>query len=282
CHVPASSSDLQTTECICTLDGQTCGAGMASASGALNAALRPSAALKVPPSVGPGTNVTLDGSGSSAACKHTIASYQWASSDQAHPVTNSNGPSTTVTAPATGTFTVTLTITDDAGKKDVATVIISSSAATTSAPATAGTNACLTAIAVPSPVTISISPTAGSLQAGSGTTQSFSATVGYSLNTQVTWQVNTVAGGNATVGTISTAGLYTAPGTVPSPATVTVTAVSVADSTRSASATVTITAPPGSSGTSGGHSGGGGAMDWATLLALLASAGVRRLYARRG
>ena len=282
CHVPASSSDLQTVECICTLDGQTCGAGMASASGALNAALRPTAAVKVPPSVGPGTNVTLDGSGSSAACKRTIASYQWASSDQAHPVTNSNGPSTTVTAPATGTFTVTLTITDDAGKKDVATVIISSSAATTSAPATAGTNACLTAIAVPSPVTISISPTAGSLQAGSGTTQSFSATVGYTLNTQVTWQVNTVAGGNATVGTISTAGLYTAPGTVPSPATVTVTAVSVADSTRSASATVTITAPPGSSGTSGGHSGGGGAMDWATLLALLASAGVRRLYARRG
>ncbi|TLY80956.1 MAG: peptidase, partial [Gammaproteobacteria bacterium] len=36
CHVPASSSDLQTVECICTLDGQTCGAGMASASGALN------------------------------------------------------------------------------------------------------------------------------------------------------------------------------------------------------------------------------------------------------
>src|SRR5207302_9627902 len=106
----------------------------------------------------------------------------------------------------------------------------------------------------------------------------------YSLNTQVTWQVNTVAGGNATVGTISTAGLYTAPGTVPSPATVTVTAVSVADSTRSASATVTITAPPGSSGTSGGHSGGGGGMDWATLLAsvvLLASAWVRRLVARR-
>jgi len=147
------------------------------------------------------------------------------------------------------------------------------------APATAGTNACLTAITVPSPVTVSVSPTTGSLQAGSGTTQSFSATVGYTLNTQVTWQVNTVAGGNATVGTISNAGLYTAPGTVPSPATVTVTAVSVADSTRSASATVTITAPPGSSG-----GGGGGAMDWATLLAsvlLSASAALRCLSPRR-
>ena len=279
CHVPANSSDVQSSECICTLDGQTCGAGMASASGALNAALRPIAAVKLPASVAAGMNVTLDGSGSSAACKHTIAGYQWASSDQAHPVTNSNGPSTTVTAPATGTFTVTLTITDDAGKKDVTTTTLSSSAATTSAPATAGTNACLTAITVLSPVTVSVSPTTGSLQAGSGTTQSFSATVGYTLNTQVTWQVNTVAGGNATVGTISNVGLYTAPGTVPSPATVTVTAVSVADSTRSASATVTITAPPGSSG-----GGGGGAMDWATLLAsvlLSASAALRRLYPRR-
>src|SRR4029077_11704738 len=136
-----------------------------------------------------------------------------------------------------------LTATDDAGKQDVATVIVGSTAATTSAPATAGTNACLTPLAVPSPVTVSVSPTSGSLQAGSGNTQSFTATVGETLNTQVTWQVNTVTGGNATVGAISTAGGYTVPTTMPSPAPVTVTATSLADSTRSASATVTITAP---------------------------------------
>jgi hypothetical protein len=273
CHVPTGPTDLQASECICTLDGQTCGAGMASASGALNAALRPVAAVKVPASVTPGMNVTLDASGSSAACNHTIASYQWASSDPvAHPVTNPTGPSTTVTAPASGTptFTVTLTVTDGAGKQDVATVTVGSTAATSSAPATAGTNACLTAITVPSPVTVSVSPTSGSLQAGSGTTQSFTATVGATLNTQVTWQVNTITGGNATVGAISTAGVYTVPATVPSPATVTVTAISLADSTRSGSATVTITAPARAAA-----SGGGGALDVLSLLAL-AVAGLAR------
>jgi len=265
CHVPMGQTDVQNSECICTLDGQTCGAGMASASGALNAALRPVAAVRVPASVAPGMNVTLDASGSSAACKHTIASYQWASSDPAaHPVTNSTGPSTTVTAPASGTFNVTLTVTDDAGKLDPATVIVTSTAATSTAPTSAGTNACLTAIAVPSPVTVSVSPATGSLQAGSGTTQPFSATVADTLNTQVTWQVNTIAGGNATVGTISSAGVYTVPAMVPSPATVTVTAVSLADATRSASAMVTITAAaPAPSG-----GGGGGALDVLSLLAL--------------
>jgi serine protease len=267
CHVPTGPGDLQASECICTLDGRTCGAGMASASGALNAALRPVAAVKVPASIAPGMNVTLDASGSSAACNHTIASYQWMSSDAAHPVTNSTGSSTTVTAPATGTFTVTLTVTDDAGKKDLATVTVGSTAATSSAPATAGANACLTAITVASPVTVSVSPTSGSLQAGSGTTQSFTATVGDTLNTQVTWQVNTITGGNATVGAISTAGVYTVPATVPSPATVTVTAISFADSTRSASATVTITAPAAARPPASGG-GGGGALDVLSLLAL--------------
>jgi hypothetical protein len=259
---------VQPSECICTLDGQTCGAGMASASGALSAALRPVAAVRVPASVAPGMNVTLDASGSGAACHHTIASYQWASSDPAHPVTNSTGPSTTVTAPASGTptFTVTLTVTDEAGKQDVATVTVGSAAATSSAPTTAGASACLTAIAVPSPVTVSVSPATGSLQAGSGTTQSFTATVGDTLNTQVTWQVNTIAGGNATVGTISSAGVYTVPAMVPSPATVTVTATSVADATRSASATVTITALVGVAPAPA--SSGGGALDVLSLLAL--------------
>jgi hypothetical protein len=240
--------------------------------------------VKVPASTAPGMNVTLDASGSSAACHHTIAGYQWASSDPAHPVTNSTGPSTTVTAPASGTFSVTLTVTDEAGKQDVATVTVGSTAATSSAPATAGTNACLTTIAVPSPVTVSVSPTSGSLQEGSGNTQAFIATVGETLNTQVTWQVNTITGGNATVGTISTAGVYTAPATVPSPATVTVTAISLANSTRSASAMVTITAASRVGNAPAPSGGGGGAFDVLSVLALalagLASAAVRPYNSR--
>ena len=89
-------------------------------------------------------------------------------------------------------------------------------------------------------VSVTISPTAATVAAGG--TQPFTAMVQNTSNTAVTWQVNGMTGGNATVGTISSSGLYTAPGVVPNPATVTVTAVSQADATKSASAQVTITA----------------------------------------
>ena len=90
----------------------------------------------------------------------------------------------------------------------------------------------------PIPMSVTISPISATVAAGG--TQQFTATVQNTNNTAVTWQVNGVMGGNATVGTISGSGLYTAPA---SPATVTVTAVSQADTTKSASAQVTITAP---------------------------------------
>src|SRR5213082_646838 len=89
-------------------------------------------------------------------------------------------------------------------------------------------------------VSVTISPTSATVAAGG--TQQFSAVVQNTSNTAVTWQVNGVTGGNATVGAISSSGLYTAPGVVPNPATVTVTAVSQADATKSAAAQVTITA----------------------------------------
>jgi NHL repeat-containing protein len=69
--------------------------------------------------------------------------------------------------------------------------------------------------------------------------QLFTAAVTGISNTAVTWQVNGVAGGNSTVGTISTTGLYQAPVTIPSPATVTVTAIA-SDGTTSGSAQATI------------------------------------------
>ena len=54
----------------------------------------------------------------------------------------------------------------------------------------------------------------------------------------MTWVVT----GGAANGSITSAGVYTAPATVPTPATVTVTATSQADATKSASATVTVAA----------------------------------------
>jgi len=63
-------------------------------------------------------------------------------------------------------------------------------------------------------------------------------------NQNVTWAVNGASGGNASVGTVSTAGLYTAPSQIPNPQKITVAATSQADSTRSASATLTISRIP--------------------------------------
>jgi hypothetical protein len=94
-------------------------------------------------------------------------------------------------------------------------------------------------ITAPVVVSVTVKPTTASVR--TGRTVQFTATVSGSSNKSVSWTVNGVAGGNSTVGTISVAGLYRAPSSVPSPATVTVKAVSAADPTASASASVTIT-----------------------------------------
>jgi hypothetical protein len=90
---------------------------------------------------------------------------------------------------------------------------------------------------IPHGVAISPNPATASI----GSTVQFSATVSGAISSTANWSVNGVAGGNATVGTITTTGLYTTP--YPAPPTVTVTATSTADPTQSGSATVTITAP---------------------------------------
>jgi hypothetical protein len=94
---------------------------------------------------------------------------------------------------------------------------------------------------VGTPVAVSISPTSARLQEGA--TLQFTATVTGTSNTAVTWSVNDVTGGNSTVGTVSTTGLFTAPGAIPSSNPVTVKATSQADTTKSASASVTIGNP---------------------------------------
>jgi hypothetical protein len=90
-------------------------------------------------------------------------------------------------------------------------------------------------------VTVSISPDSASLLTGQ--TSTFTATVTGSSDKSVTWAVNGVAGGTSTLGTITAAGLYTAPDTPPSPNAVTVKATSTVDSSASDSATVTISNP---------------------------------------
>ena len=90
-------------------------------------------------------------------------------------------------------------------------------------------------------LTVSINPPSASVTAGNSV--QFAATVTNATSQTVTWSVNGVAGGNSTVGTITSSGLYTAPATVPSGGSVTVQATSTVDTSVSASATVTVTAP---------------------------------------
>jgi len=91
---------------------------------------------------------------------------------------------------------------------------------------------------LPQVVTVTISPTSASMPVEK--TKQFTAKVSGTADTSVTWRVNTVSGGNATIGKISASGLYTAPARVPSPSAVTVSCASNADTTKSASARVKI------------------------------------------
>ncbi|MGB8541810.1 MAG: hypothetical protein WCD49_09260 [Candidatus Acidiferrales bacterium] len=101
---------------------------------------------------------------------------------------------------------------------------------------------CGYAFAPPKPpppnVVVTIQPAAASLFLGQ--TQAFQATVTGDTDTNVTWEVNAVAGGSASIGTISATGLFTAPTVLPPGASVTVTAVSQVNPKDSASVTVTL------------------------------------------
>jgi serine protease len=269
CRVPTSPTDIQAAECVCTSD--TCGAGMADALASVRSALRPVAAVSLPSTVSPGQNVVLRAGGSGAACGRALSHYSWTIVDGGETPPGFVGADTdtaTLVAPSSGSYTVRVTVTDDAGDTDSADVIVTPNAATTTAPGAAGSPACPTPVTVTLPVTITVTPASVSLVAGVGT-QAFTASVSNAADPSVDWFVNDVPGGNATVGTISAAGFYNAPATRPSPASVTVKAVSVADSSRSATATVTITPPaPVSGGVSGGGGGGGGRVDLTLLLSL--------------
>ena len=90
------------------------------------------------------------------------------------------------------------------------------------------------------PITIAVSPVSATVALGS--TQAFNATITGTANTSVNWAVPGVSGGSSATGTISGAGVYTAPAVMPSPNTVTITGTSAANAAK-ASATVTLVQP---------------------------------------
>jgi len=70
--------------------------------------------------------------------------------------------------------------------------------------------------------------------------QTFVATVNNSTNIAVTWDVNGISGGNSTIGTIDTNGVYTAPGILPASSSVILKATSVSDLSKNATVQITI------------------------------------------
>jgi hypothetical protein len=76
-----------------------------------------------------------------------------------------------------------------------------------------------------------------------GKQHQMAATVTGLTDTSVVWSVNGITGGNTTVGSIDTKGLFTAPSSVPNSGIATVNATSVMDSTVSGTATLMIKLP---------------------------------------
>ena len=89
----------------------------------------------------------------------------------------------------------------------------------------------------PPPSVIAVQLNQSAVTLAPGAQEQFTATVTGTSNTAVTWSVDGTSGGNASMGTVGSTGLYQAPA---DSGTHTVTATSVADTTKSASATVTV------------------------------------------
>ncbi|HEU4779572.1 MAG TPA: S8 family serine peptidase [Steroidobacteraceae bacterium] len=143
CHVPVNNQDFQGAQCLCTTS--TCGAGMANAALSVAAAERPIAAVALPVNVSAGQNVLLNASASAAACGRTLAIYAWSVVDPSSnppPIVGASTSIATVIAPAVGSITVRLTVTDDQGRADSADVVVSSNSATSNSPPGAGSTPC--------------------------------------------------------------------------------------------------------------------------------------------
>ncbi len=117
------------------------------------------------------------------------------------------------TTSQSGTFNVTVQVTDSSSPKQTSSKSLT--------------------LTVAAAVAVTVTPATSTI--ASRGTQQFTALVTNTTNLGVTW--------SASSGTISGTGLYSAP-TVSANTTVTITATSTADTTKSAAATVTVTPPP--------------------------------------
>jgi hypothetical protein len=101
-----------------------------------------------------------------------------------------------------------------------------------------GTTKSVGGAAPPAQITVSVTPAAANVRAGAG--QPFAASVTGTTNESVTWSVNGVVGGNATVGFITDTGVYTAPAAPTNPNTITISAAAAAGTSASGTSDVTL------------------------------------------
>ena len=188
----------------------------------------PSISVNVSP-----TTASLSGSGvqSFAAVvsnDSSNAGVTWSIGSGAGVLSASTLKGVTYTAPSSigATTTVTLTATS---KTDTAKT--ASAAITLDPPAAPPTITSVAASCVPS-----------SVQTGQTSQCSATVTGTGNYSSAVTWSAGGVGGGNSTIGTISTAGLYTAPSVVPATNPIAVSATSTANATMTGSASVTVVA----------------------------------------
>jgi hypothetical protein len=144
-------------------------------------------------------------------------------------------PRATETATAAATRTPTLT---PAETRTITATAITATAITGTRTATRTVTPRPTATAA---IKVGVSP--AGLVLLTGATQQFQAAVTGTTDQTVTWTVNGTPGGNAAVGTITAAGLFTAPAALPTGGTVTIAAASAVNPAVSGSASVAIEDP---------------------------------------
>jgi serine protease len=136
------NGSTSSVECTCT--ATTCGAGMVNAFHAVQAALNPIAAVKIPAGFIGGSG-TFDAGGSVAACgatgatPPTVVSYAWSKTGAV--TINSGATNAQVNVTSSGAGTLKLVVTDSAGNSDTAVVTFTAGGASTTAPSSAGTSA---------------------------------------------------------------------------------------------------------------------------------------------
>jgi hypothetical protein len=204
----------------------------------------------------------LTGCGGSSTCNSTTSTNS--SCTTTSTVTITLHPSTTTEVPLGATLQITADVSGtsntaltwqvnghDGGNSTVGT-ISSSGLYTPPATVPSPSEVAVTAISkantndeanvslvIVSGVSITVSPTAADLLPGKS--QQFTSTLTGNSNTNVTWAVAGVAGGNSTVGTITSQGLYTAPSTLSrAPQSIAISATSAVDATKIANASVTL------------------------------------------